>query len=87
MLGESISELSEYPIGIMIQYWRRLKINMQGSTLVYQVSNPVHQDYLSDHFNWLNTIKFLSDYCDLNHIWLNSKVHISTKALGRKEQT
>ena len=56
---------------------------MGGSTLVYQVSNSVHEDYLSSHFNWLNTIKFLLDYCDPNHIWLNPK-SISTKALGRK---
>ena len=83
-----LGELGEYPVDIfafsqMIQYWHKLKVNRQESTLVYQVSNSVHEDYLSGHFNWLNTIKFLSDYCVLNHIWLNPK-SISTKALGHK---
>ena len=62
-----LGELGEYPIDIfafsqIIQYWQRLKLNMVESTLIYQVSNSVHEDYLSSHFNWLNTIKVLSDY-------------------------
>ena len=41
------------------------------------------EDHQNNHFNWINTIRFLLNYCNLNRIWENP-ASISTKALGNK---
>ena len=48
-----------------------------------KVFNAVHEDYQNNHFNWINTVRFLLNYCNLNQIRENP-ASISTKALGKK---
>ena len=81
-------ELGEYPVDIfaytqMVQYWHRIAVKMKRNSLIYKVSNAVQEDYQNNHFNWMNTIRFLLNYCNLNQIWENP-ASISTKALGNK---
>ena len=43
----------------------------------------MQEDYQNNNFNWINTIRFLLNYCNLNRIWENL-ASISIKALGNK---
>ena len=56
---------------------------MKRNSLIYRVFNTVHEDYQNNHFNWINTVRLLLNYCNLNRIWENP-ASISTKALGNK---
>ena len=83
-----LGELSEYPVDIfaytqMVQYWHRIAVKMKRNSLIYKVFNAVQEEYQDNHFNWMNTIRFLLNYCNLNRIWENP-ASISTKALGNK---
>ena len=81
-----LGELGEYTVDIfaytqMVQYWHSIAVKMKINSLIYKISNAVHEDYQNDNFNWINTIHFLLNYCNLNRIWENP-ASISTKALG-----
>ena len=67
----------------MVQYWHRIAVKMKRNSLIYKVFNAVQEDYQNNHFNWINTIRFVLNYRNLNRIWKNS-ASISTKALGNK---
>ena len=63
VLGES----GEYPVDVfaytqMVQYWHRIAVKMKRNSLIYKVFNAVQEDYQNNHFNWINTIRFLLNY-------------------------
>ena len=66
----------------MVQYWHRTAVKMKRNSLIHKVFNAVQEDYQNNHFNRINTIRCLLNYCDLNRIWENP-ASISTKALGK----
>ena len=61
--------------------WFSTAVKMKRNSLSYKVFNAVQEDYQNNHFNWINTIRFLPNYCNLDRIWENP-ASISTKALG-----
>ena len=83
-----LGKLGEYPVDIfaytqIVQYWHGIAVKMKRNSLIYKVFNSVQEDYQNNHFNWMNTIRFLLNYCSLNQIWENP-ASISIKALGNK---
>ena len=65
----------------MVQNWHRMAVKMKRNSLIYKVFNAVHEDYQDNHFNRINTARFLLNYCNLNRIWENP-ASISKKASG-----
>ena len=83
-----LGEQGEYPVDIfaytqVVQYWNRIAVQMKRNSLIYKVFSTVHEDYQNNHFNWINTIRFLLNYCNLNRIWENL-ASISTNVSGNK---
>ena len=80
--------LGEYPIDIfaytqIVQYWHRIVVKMKRNSLIYKVFDAVQEDDQNNHFNWMNTIRFLLNYCNLNNVWENP-ASIFTKPSGNK---
>ena len=48
----------------MVQYRHRLAVKMKRKSLIYKVFDAVHEDYQNNHFNWINTVRFLLNYCN-----------------------
>ena len=67
----------------MVQYWHRIAVKMKRNSLIYKVFNAAQEYYQNNHFNWMNTIRILLNYCNLNRIWENG-AFISTQALRNK---
>ena len=71
-----LGELGQFPTEIscfahMIKYWHRLKTKMSDNSLVSSFLKLSEADENSRHVNWLSTVKFILQYCNLGNVWLN----------------
>ena len=71
-----LGELGQFPVEIscfthMTKYWHRLKTKMSDDSLVSSFLKLSEADENSGHINWLSTVKFILQYCNLGNIWLN----------------
>ena len=55
----------------MIKYWHRLKTKMNDESLISSFLKISEKDENNGHTNWLSTVRFILNYCDLDHVWLN----------------
>ena len=55
----------------MTKYWHRLKTKMSDNSLVSSFLKLSEADENSGHINWLSTVKFILQYCNLGNVWLN----------------
>ena len=71
-----LGELGQFPVEIfcfiqMIKYWHRLKTKMNDESLISSFLKISEKDETNGHTNWLSTVRFILNYCDLDHVWLN----------------
>ena len=71
-----LGELGQFPVEIfcfiqMIKYWHRLKTKMNDESLISSFLKISEKDENNGHTNWLSTVRFILNYCDLDHVWLN----------------
>ena len=55
----------------MIKYWHRLKTKMNDESLISSFLKISEKHETNGHINWLSTVRFILNYCDLDHVWLN----------------
>ena len=55
----------------MIKYWHRLKTKMNDESLISSFLKISEKDETNGHTNWLSTVRFILNYCDLDNVWLN----------------
>ena len=71
-----LGELGQFPVEIfcfiqMIKYWHRLKTKMNDESLISSFLKISEKDETNGHTDWLSTVRFILNYCDLDHVWLN----------------
>ena len=69
----SFGELGRYPLMLsccvqMMKYWHRIKID---TSLINKILSYIEEKENEGERNWLSTLKFLLDYCDMNDLWMN----------------
>ena len=67
----------------MIKYWHCLKTKMSDDSLVSSFFRLSEADENSGHSNWLSTVKFILQYCNLGNVLLNPYT-TSTGKLAQK---
>ena len=55
----------------MIKYWHRLKTKMNDESLISSFLKISEKHETNGRINWLSTVRFILNYCDLDHVWLN----------------
>ena len=80
-LGQFLTEISCFTY--MIKHWHHLKTKMSDDSLVSSFLKLSEADENSGHINWLSTIKFILQYCNLGNVWLNPYA-TSTGKLARQ---
>ena len=68
--------MGQFPVEIfcfiqMIKYWHRLKTKMNDESFISSFLNISEKDENNGHTNWLSTVRFILNHCDLVHVWLN----------------
>ena len=71
-----LGELGQFPVEVfcfiqMIKCWHRLKTKMNDESLISSFLKLSEKDENNDHTNWLSTVRFILNFCDLDHVWLN----------------
>ena len=69
-----LGELGQFPTEIfcftyMIKYWHRLKTKMSDDSLISSFLKLSEANENSGHINWLSTVKFILQYCNLGGSW------------------
>ena len=56
----------------MIKYWHHIRTEVDHSTLIYKTLSLLQEGEAKGQHNWLSSVKFISRYCGMGDIWLNS---------------